>query len=278
MCSYYVLNLYLVCISELKPNRHISCIKNHKFFYTDLIMQPTKQSICPLLMTIISMMIIMTSVQANEQRWQSRETILQTAQDFLNDYTASSHNGRTEIKLGKLDSRLKLKSCDTGLEAFQAPGSRQMGNTTVGVRCPDDNGWSIYVSAKIKVFGQVLVLRQPLTRGTTISEKDLDLVERNLSALPYGYYIDPKPVIGKLTKRTLAANSVLTPQMIQAPKLVKRGQRVTLVGESGPLTVRMVGEALADGGEGDLIRVRADGSKRVIDGTVISQGVIKVTL
>ncbi len=237
-----------------------------------------KHSISTFFLAIISMLVAQTSAYANEQRWQSRETILKTAQSFLDDFTSSSHSGRTEIKLGKLDPRLKLKACETQLEAFQAPGSRQMGNTTVGIRCPDENGWSIYVTAKIKVFGKVLVLRQPLTRGVAISQNDLDLVERNLAALPYGYYADPKPVIGKLTKRTLAANSVLTPQMLTAPKLIKRGQRVTLVGEAGALTVRMVGEALSDGSEGDIIRVRADGSKRVIDGTVTPQGVIKVTL
>lgn len=241
-------------------------------------MQTAKYFILQPFLIALSLLVVQSTAQADEQRWQNRDTIRQAAKSFLDDFTASSHNGRTEITLGKLDPRLKLKSCKTDLEAFQAPGSRQMGNTTVGVRCPGDNGWSIYVTAKIKVFGPVLVLRQPLTRGAAISETDLQLVERNLAALPYGYYVDPEPVIGKLTKRTLAANSVLTPQMVQAPKLVKRGQRVTLVGEAGVLKVRMVGEALSDGGEGDLIRVRADGSKRVIDGTVTAQGVIKVTL
>lgn len=241
-------------------------------------MQPTSQPAFPLFLIILSLLVTPGSAYASEQRWQDRASILQTAQSFLEDYTASSHNGRAEITLGKLDPRLKLKSCETALEAFQAPGSRQTGNTTVGVRCPGDNGWSIYITAKIKVFGQVLVVRQPLARGASITEKDLDLVERNLAALPYGYYIDPKAVIGKLTRRTLAANSVLTPQMLTAPKLVKRGQRVTLVGEAGALKVRMVGEALSDGSEGDLIRVRADGSKRIIDGIVTPQGVIKVTL
>jgi flagella basal body P-ring formation protein FlgA len=117
-----------------------------------------------------------------------------------------------------------------------------------------------------------------LTRGTAVDEAELELVERNLSSLPYGYYTDPALAVGKLAKRTIAANTVLTPQMLEAPKWVKRGERVNLVAESGAMTVRMVGEALADGAEGDVVRVRADGSKRVVDGIVIRQGVIKVTL
>ena len=211
-------------------------------------------------------------------QWQTHASLRSAAQSFMEAYVDSQHQGRSTVKLRQLDSRLRLKSCRSPLEAFTPPGARVMGNTTVGVRCTEETGWSIYVPAKIKVFGPALVVRQPLARGTAITEKDLDLVERNLAALPYGYYIDPKTVIGMLAKRTLAANSIVTPQMVQAPKLVKRGERVTLIGETGPLKVRMIGEALSDGSEGDLIRVRADGSKRVIDGTVISQGVIKVTL
>jgi flagella basal body P-ring formation protein FlgA len=66
--------------------------------------------------------------------------------------------------------------------------------------------------------------------------------------------------------------------MIQAPKLVKRGERVSVIAESGALKIRTVGQALSDGKSGDLVRVKAAGSQRVVDGIVVSQGVVKVTL
>jgi flagella basal body P-ring formation protein FlgA len=153
-----------------------------------------------------------------------------------------------------------------------------MGNTTVGVRCPDTDGWSIYVSARIDVFGPVLVARQPLARGAVIQETDLDLVERNLASLPYGYYQNSQPVAGMVTKRTIAAAVVITPNMVQAPRLIQRGQRVTVIAETGALKIRTVGKALSDGKSGDLVQVQAEGSKRVVDGIVVSQGVVKVTL
>ncbi len=224
----------------------------------------------------ITLLAARTSAHATE--WQSPASILETANSFLHDYASGVHAERTEVQLGNLDPRLKMKACTLPLEGFMAPGARETGNTTVGVRCPDEGGWSLYVTARINVFGLVLVSTEPMARGAPVTESALELVERNLSALPYGYYTDPSLVTGKLAKRTIAANSVLTPQMLEAPKWVKRGERVTLVAESGPMKVRMVGEALSDGREGDLVRVRADGSQRVVDGIVISQGVIKVTL
>jgi len=210
--------------------------------------------------------------------WQDTAAIRATAQSYLNAFAVANHEGRSEVRLGKLDPRLRLKACKQPLSASMPGGARAMGNTTVSVSCPDDGGWNIYVSAHIDVFGQVLVARQPLTRGTSLQRADLELVERNLSDLPHGYYSDATPVVGQLTKRTVAAASVITPPMLTAPRLIKRGERVSVVAEHGPLSIRSMGHALSDGKSGELIKVRAEGSKRVVDGIVISQGVVKVTL
>jgi len=212
-------------------------------------------------------------------QWQSHAAIRDTAQSFLEAFAGTRHqNLRSEIKLGKLDSRLRVKTCESPLEAFMSPGGRTMGSTTVGVRCPDVGGWSIYVAARIDVFGPVLVARQPLTRGATVQKSDLETIEHNLSSLPYGYYTDSQSITGQLAKRTITAATVITPHMLLAPKLVKRGQRVTLIVESGSLKIRSTGKAMSDGKSGDLVQVRSDGSRRMVDGIVISPGVIKVTL
>lgn len=214
----------------------------------------------------------------SETQWQDHAGIRSTAQSFLHAFAESHHEGRSEVRLGQLDPRLKLKSCATPLEAAMPSGGREMGNTTVSVRCNDQDGWNIYISARIDVFGPVLVTRHPLTRGDVLHENNFERVERNLADLPYGYYSDTEPLRGMLTKRTLAAATVITPQMLQAPKLIKRGERVTIVAESGTLSIRTVGKALSDGKSGDTVRVQSEGSNKVVNGIVVSQGVIKVTL
>jgi flagella basal body P-ring formation protein FlgA len=210
--------------------------------------------------------------------WQDHAAIRAAAERFLQSFVGSQHQGKSRVELDRLDPRLKVSTCHAALDAFMPAGGRAMGNTTVGVRCPDQGGWSIYVPARIDIFGPVLVARQPLARGTRIGADDLELVERNLANLPYGYYTDPQPVTGQLAKRTIATATVITPTMVQAPKLIKRGERVTVIAESGPLKIRSAGKALSDGKSGESIQVRTDGSQRVIDGIVVSPGVIKVTL
>lgn len=210
--------------------------------------------------------------------WQNHAAIIGTAQSFLTAFATAQHEGRVETRLNKLDPRLRLKACSMPVEAFMPSGGRAIGNTTVGVRCPDEGGWSIYVSGRIDVFGEVLVARQPISRGQAVQPQDLEFAERNLGNLPYGYYSEDGAVEGMIAKRTISATSVITPQMLSAPKLVKRGERVSLIAETGGLKVRMTGQAMSDGIAGQLIRVRADSSKRVVDGTVVEPGVVKVTL
>lgn len=211
-------------------------------------------------------------------QWQSHAAIRTTAQSFLDAFVSGHHQGRSQVKLGQLDRRLRLKKCALPLEASMSDGGRVMGNTTVSVGCPGESGWNIYVSARIDVFGPVLVASQPLQRGTTISASDLELAERNLANLPYGYYNKPRSIVGQLTKRTITTASVVTPAMVQAPKLVKRGQLVSVIAETGVLSIRTRGKALGDGKAGDLVRVRSEGSRRIVDGIVVSAGVVKVTL
>lgn len=180
--------------------------------------------------------------------------------------------------MGRLDPRLRLAACGVDLQPFLPPGARSLGNTTVGVRCPDAGGWTIYATARISLYGQVLVTSQPLARGAPLTMDRLRLVERDLATLPRGYFDDPKAVLGQLAKRPLNVNTVLGPNLLEAPRLVLRGEQVTLIAGRPGFSVRSLGEALADGAVGEQIRVKAKGSKRIVEGRVISTGVVKVTL
>ncbi len=210
--------------------------------------------------------------------WQDRAAIRATAESYLQAITHEQDNARTEIHLGQLDPRLRLKACHSPLESYTPSGSRPAGNTTVGVRCPDEGGWNIYLSVKIDVFSPVLVARQPLARGSRVRASDLEYRERNLANLNYGYYTDIDAVDGMVVKRMVSAADVITPQIVEAPKLVRRGEQVIVVAESGNLSIRSSGKALSDGKSGDVVRVEAAGSRRIVDGIVVSQGVVKVTL
>jgi flagella basal body P-ring formation protein FlgA len=209
---------------------------------------------------------------------QSRASILSSAETYLQTTVQDQHSGRIKVTMGNLDPRLRLTRCAQGLQVFQPSGARNSGRTSVGVRCPDASGWTIYVPAEISVFAKALVATRPLARGAGLTPGDVTLVETDVSKLGHGYLETPADIDGLVTRRPVAAGTVLTSAMIKAPLLVKRGDRVRLVSGEGPIQVEMLGEAIEAAARGDRVRVRALDSKRVVEGWVVSASVVKMTL
>ncbi len=210
--------------------------------------------------------------------FQDHASILDTAREFLEQTAQTQHTGRSEVNLGKLDKRLRLRVCGEPLQASMPAGARTLGNTTVAVECASDTGWKIYVTGKISVFGEVLVARESIGRKQPLAARQVHIAERELGSLSAGYLSDRVSAVGMLAKRNIAAGTVLTPNMLEAPRLIRRGERVTLLATTGGIEVRMRGEALADAAHGERVRIRALSSKRVVEGVALSSGVVKMTL
>lgn len=222
------------------------------------------------------MLLFMASSAAHEPH----ATILDAATSLMAAEARQAHGPHFEIEVqpGRLDPRLRLRSCEDGLEAFMAPGSRTAGNSTVGVRCLGPVTWTLYVPVEIKVHGQVLVLAQPLPRGTQLQASHLRLERHDVGSLSTGYLADLGEARDMILRRALQAGTVLTPQMVEPPRLVQRGQRVTLLAEGASVAVRVEGEALGDGARGERVRVRNLSSQNVVEGLVLSHGVVGVSM
>lgn len=239
-----------------------------------------KTKIRPLtpLVLLLNLGVVGSATAAGDIEIQALPSIITSAELFLQDTVQDQQRGRVEVVMGRLDPRLRLTKCAQDLEAFQPSGARHTGRTSVGVRCTDATGWTIYVPAEIHIFGKALVATRTLARSAGLTPEDVKLVETDLSGLGHGYLQDPLDIEGMVTRRPLAAGTVLTPAMVKAPLLVKRGDRVRLVSGEGPIQVEMLGEAVEAAARGERVRVRALDSKRIVEGWVVSASVVKMTL
>lgn len=206
------------------------------------------------------------------------EGILAAAKAYLEQTLSPPAGGRLEIKLGRLDPRLRLVQCKQTLEVFQPTGARSLGATSVGVRCPGPVNWTLYVTADIEVFAPALVTTRSLARGEALLPNDVQRQETAVSRAGHGYLQDMQQIEGLVARRPIAAGAVLTPSLVKAPRLIKRGDRVTLINQSGPIRVEMAAEALGDAARGERVRVRTLDSRQIVEGWVVSPSVIKVTL
>lgn len=208
--------------------------------------------------------------------FQSHQSILESAREFLLANPEIKRFSKTTIEMGHIDSRLQLQQCDQPLETYLAPGSRFAGKTTVGVRCASPRPWALYVPATVMTYASVYQTASPLPRDHIITKQDLITVKTELGGLTRGYYTDINDLLGKQTRRSLLQAQTLNPGMIKAPQWVKRGEQVALVAGNPQFSIRMLGQALSDGTEGDQIRVKNLSSNRIVEGTVTGQGTVTV--
>lgn len=208
---------------------------------------------------------------------QSHAAILETARAFLQQQL-KANPGRSEIRLGQLDRRLRLVPCDGALRAFLPAGAAVTGNTSVGVQCTGSAAWKIRVQAQIAIVDRVVISRGFIPRGTVLTREHLTLAEREINAVSQGYIKDMDGALGKQLKYPIREGLIVTPGMLERPALVKRGDEVTILSRGNTFEVRMKGNALANGAEGDRIRVRNLNSSRIIEGTVRADGTVVVQM
>lgn len=174
-----------------------------------------------------------------------------------------------------IDPRLRLATCSQPLQTD--PAAVRGAAATVTVRCPAP-AWTLYVPVRISDMRMVAVLARPGQRGDVVGADMLTLQTRDVAQLPFGYVDDPASIEGQQLRRPIGAGAVLTPNDVEAPRWVRRGQIVTLIGRAGGLEVRAGGKALGDGAEGQTVRVQNQTSRRVVNGTVTAPGVVEVRL
>lgn len=182
------------------------------------------------------------------------------------------------IGIGLNDRRLRLSLCEQALEVFWSNRAKKIGLTSVGVRCNSQSNWTIYAPVKIKHYVPIVVATTTLPRGHRLKPTDYKLEKRDISQLSSGYLTQPGQFTGYIVKRQLNPGQIILPNVLQAPKLVHRGEKVILLAELEGIQVRSQGVALQDGAEGQTISIRNSRSRRVVEGRVLAPGVVEILL
>ena len=82
--------------------------------------------------------------------------------------------------------------------------------------------------------------------------------------------------MGKRTRRSIDANTVLQPNLVELPPLVRRGDIVLIVAESEGLKVTALGRIKEKGTKGQIVRVENIDSHKRIYARVLDSNHVKV--
>ncbi|WED44530.1 flagellar basal body P-ring formation chaperone FlgA [Legionella cardiaca] len=211
---------------------------------------------------------------------QSLDLLKEKIENYVLTSLATEQNSKIQVTVDRIDSRLKLKPCaENHLEVFNPYSIPMLRATIMGVKCQESvNRWTLYVPIKVTVQKPVLVAKRPLTKGTMITENDLEIMEVDISQLKQGYFDKVEQVINQVSKTNVAQGSAITPLLLQAAVLVHKGEQVAIQAISDSFVVSMEGIALTDGAAGEMIRVKNLSSKKIIEAQVSATRQVKVPL
>jgi flagella basal body P-ring formation protein FlgA len=206
------------------------------------------------------------------------EDLSRAAEAFVAAHLPQAGDGNIEVEAGYLDRRLRLDPCGAPLETAVSSGDIGPGNLTVSVRCAGPSPWTLHVPVEVRVVTEVVVLARPVSRGDALSPEDVRLEPRDVTRYHRGYFTALDQVVGRELRRSSGVGQILSDLIVRRPLWVRRGERVSLVAGTGRFQVRMQGEVLADGGQGDTVRVKNLSSERVVEGKVTAPGRVRVHL
>ena len=126
---------------------------------------------------------------------------------------------------------------------------------------------------RAKVSAKVAVTAGPVAPGQVLTDDDLVLERRDISAL--SDTVGAAAAVGQASRRSLRAGEVLRQSQLAAPMLVKRGEPVVMIARVDAIEVSTAGEALDSGAQGAIVRVRNVANGRVVRMRVTDAGTVE---
>ena len=118
----------------------------------------------------------------------------------------------------------------------------------------------------------VLTLSRSIAKGDIIAADDLVWRPLDGARLPSQAILDPEALIGQEARRNLRVGASLRVFDVQAERLVRKGETVTLVYSAPGLRVTAEGRAVSDGAYGETVRVINTESNRTLEAVALAPG------
>lgn len=184
---------------------------------------------------------------------------------------------RVEVKVGKLDPRLKLAPC-LRIEPYLPPGLPILGATRMGLRCTQGAKlWNVSLPIQVGVWTQATVVKSALAAGTVLDAGQLSQAEVDIAAAPGAAVPEPLLVVGRTLARSVAAGATLRQTDLKPRQFFAAGEtvRVTALGQGWQVVTE--GQAVGAGIEGQTAHVRTE-SGRMLNARPSGDHQVEVTL
>lgn len=142
----------------------------------------------------------------------------------------------------------------------------------------DPSAQRLALNGRAHETAPVPVLRRMIGSGEVIRKDDLELVRIREDRVGRDIVIDPQRLVGMTPRGRLRAGEPIRDGDIRAPIVVARNSTVTIVLQTGSMTLTAQGRASEDGAKGDSIRVVNLQSKKTIEAVVSGNDLVTIQL
>jgi flagella basal body P-ring formation protein FlgA len=153
---------------------------------------------------------------------------------------------------------------------------RQGGRFTAVIAAGGDGGYRLPVSGRVHETSAVPVLRRAMGPGDIIRKDDIEIIRAREDRISRDVVTDPAKLIGTTPRQRLRAGEPVRDNETRPPVLVARNSTVTIVLQTGFLTLTAQGKAVEEGAKGDTIRVTNLQSKKTIEAVVAGPDFVTV--
>ncbi len=210
-----------------------------------------------------------TSVQA--------DPFYQRVENDLTTYARQQQwqNYSYDIALWLPGKSKQLPSCATGIKIKPASaGKPPLARVSYLISCAEPN-WRIRAHAKIKVWLDVWHAKTDIAVNQQLTPPLLLLKRAEISRLSRGFVTDPGQLLNQRSLRRIRAGKVISPQQLQHPFLINRGDEVIIRASSETFVATMKGKALQNGKRGDRITIENLSSGKRVQAKVTDEGVVE---
>lgn len=208
------------------------------------------------------------------------ERIYQAADRFMQQFEQQQRDkGRdVDYELGSLDERLTLSACDKPLAVDFSGDPMRTTRTTLLVSCQADRPWRLFLKTSVEIKAEGWIAAQPIGRGERLSRDMLEQTDVVINQRRRSGYTNPENMIGMKARRSINANTSITPDMLMAPEAVSRGDRVIISAGNDVFSIQTRGEAVNGGRVGEQITVINENSGRRVRARIVEPGRVEVNI
>jgi len=227
-----------------------------------------------LLCLSVSPLAAQSLVNENDLMAQAGQWLQKTVKENQSSTSTRLH---MEVKLGALDSRLRLASCGK-VELYLPVGTRLWGKTRLGMRCLEGvSKWNVFLPVTVKAVGKAWVIRREVLPGALLTQEDLMQADVDWAEETSPVLAEASQWMGQVAIRQLSTGLTLRQSMVRPAQVFAAGAQVRVLAQGQGYQISADGLALSPGVVGQATRVKMDNG-RIMPATVLDARTVRLEL